>query len=253
MDEAGFEKLVNEGIKLIPENFLRQLENVAIVIEDEPTPEQIGKLKLRKDIALFGLYEGVPQTRRGPHYGMTWPDKITIFRKPIEAYAASAEQIREIVKNTVWHEIAHHFGSDEGRVRKAEKERLKADKLYNKGKFAVAEMVETPQGLPLVMDFKKPAPFWKFPGGRSEAGESPAAAAIREIEEEVGLKLKQSDLELVHHEKRLNHEFYFYRARVASLADLKNKGNDGESVRLFTLEQLKTMIDFFPNHRKLIL
>ena len=50
MDEAGFEKLVNEGIKLIPENFLRQLENVAIVIEDEPTPEQIGKLKLRKDI-----------------------------------------------------------------------------------------------------------------------------------------------------------------------------------------------------------
>ena len=120
MDKDNFEKLVREGIELIPKKFLAQLENVAIVIEDEPGEEQLKKLKLGKGFSLFGLYEGVPQTKRGPHYGMTLPDKITIFQKPIEQFAKSAEEIREIVKNTVWHEIAHHFGSNEEEIKKAE-------------------------------------------------------------------------------------------------------------------------------------
>lgn len=121
MNRLDFEKLVEEGVTLIPTNFLAKLENVAIIIEDEPTEEQLKKLKLGKGFLLFGLYEGVPQTKRGPHYGMTLPDKITIFQKPIEQFARSDEEIREIVKNTVWHEIAHHFGSDEKRLRKVEK------------------------------------------------------------------------------------------------------------------------------------
>ena len=113
MERSLFEKLVSEAIAEIPEKFLQRLENVAIVVEDEPTAEQIAKLKLRKDVSLFGLYEGVPQTRRGPNYGMVLPDKITIFQRTIEEFANSAEEIRKIIKNTVWHEIAHHFGSDE--------------------------------------------------------------------------------------------------------------------------------------------
>lgn len=117
-----FEKLVEEGIAQIPKEFLAKLKNVAIVIDDEPTPEQKKKLQLRKDDFLFGLYEGVPQIKRGTFYSAL-PDKITIFRKPIEAYTDSPESIKEVVKNTVWHEIAHHFGSSEREIREAEKRR----------------------------------------------------------------------------------------------------------------------------------
>ena len=119
MTREKFEKLVNEGIKAIPERFLEKLDNVDIVIEDEPTPYQLRKLRARKSLIIFGLYEGVPQTKRG-HYGQVLPDKITIFKKPIERIARSESEIKEIVKNTVWHEIAHHFGIDEKRVREAE-------------------------------------------------------------------------------------------------------------------------------------
>jgi predicted Zn-dependent protease with MMP-like domain len=126
MNRETFEKLVQAGIDLIPKEFLAKLQNVAIVVEDEPNDEQIQKLKLRKNFSLFGLYEGVPQTKRGPHYGMTLPDKITIFQKPIEQYAQTEEQISQIVRDTVWHEIAHHFGSDEMRVREAEKRKKSA-------------------------------------------------------------------------------------------------------------------------------
>jgi predicted Zn-dependent protease with MMP-like domain len=125
MDKTVFEKLVEEGIALISQKFLRKLENVAIVVDEEPSEEQLRKLKLGKGYSLFGLYEGVPQIKRGPHYGMTLPDKITIFQKPIEQIAHSDEEIRQIVRDTVWHEIAHHFGSDERRVREAEGKRKK--------------------------------------------------------------------------------------------------------------------------------
>ncbi len=125
MEKETFEKLVQEGIDLIPKKFMAKLENVAVVVEDEPAEEQKKKLRLGEKFALFGLYEGVPQTKRGPNYGMTLPDKITIFQKSIEQFAHSAEEIREIVKNTVWHEIAHHFGSNETKLREIETRRRK--------------------------------------------------------------------------------------------------------------------------------
>ncbi len=114
-----FRKLVEEGIKAIPEEFLKKMENVDIVVEEEPSPEQLKKLKIRKGVFLLGLYEGIPQSQRWG-YGQVLPDKITIFKNPIEEAADSEEKIRDIVKNTVWHEIAHHFGMDEKKVRKAE-------------------------------------------------------------------------------------------------------------------------------------
>jgi len=119
MMREKFEKLVDEGIKAIPERFLKKLDNVDIVIEDEPTPYQLRKLRTWLGSLIFGLYEGVPQTKRG-HYGQVLPDKITIFQKSIEKIAHSEEEIKEIVKNTVWHEIAHHFGLDEKGIREAE-------------------------------------------------------------------------------------------------------------------------------------
>ncbi len=122
MDRNRFEELVRQGIDAIPKKFLEKLDNVDIVIEDEPTEAQIKKLKLGINSKLFGLYEGIPQTKRG-YYSGVLPDKITIFQKPIEEVALNDEHIKEMVKNTVWHEIAHHFGMDEERVRKAERKR----------------------------------------------------------------------------------------------------------------------------------
>jgi len=121
MTNEEFEKLVGEGIDSIGEKFLSRLKNVEIVIEDDPTPAQIEKLKLHNSV-LFGLYEGIPLTKR-QSYGQVLPDKITIFKNSMERVYSRPEDIREAVKNTVWHEIAHHFGMDEEQVRAAERKR----------------------------------------------------------------------------------------------------------------------------------
>jgi predicted Zn-dependent protease with MMP-like domain len=120
LSREKFEEIVSEGTKAIPEKFLAKLDNVAIVVEAQPSLMQIKKLKIRKGWTLFGLYEGVPQAVRGANYSAVLPDKITIFQKPIEEAAQSEAEIKEIVRNTVWHEIAHHFGMGEARVRQAE-------------------------------------------------------------------------------------------------------------------------------------
>jgi len=120
MKKEDFEKLVKEGIEDIPEKFLKKLDNVEIVVEEEPRPHQLESLKRSQGIRLLGLYQGIPQTKRC-HYGEVLPDKITIFQKPIEEIALSEKEIKKIVKNTVWHEIAHHFGMTEEQIKKAEK------------------------------------------------------------------------------------------------------------------------------------
>jgi len=120
MNKEKFEQLVKQGIGAIPKKFLEKLDNVDIIIEDEPTEEQMRKLNLRREVKLFGLYEGVPQTKRR-HYTWVMPDKITIFQKPIESVYSTDEEIKEQVKKTVWHEIAHHFGMGEERVRRVER------------------------------------------------------------------------------------------------------------------------------------
>lgn len=127
MEKSKFEKLVQEGIKEIPDNFRRKLSNVAIVIEDDPSREQLRKLRISGSMNLLGLYEGVPQTKR-TSYGMVLPDKITVFKNPIENIASSDEEVREVVKNTVWHEIAHHFGLDEKKVRELDMKRRRKSK-----------------------------------------------------------------------------------------------------------------------------
>ena len=116
-----FEKLVVAAIDSIDERFLAKLKNVDIVIEDDPTPSQIHKLRLKGSF-LFGLYEGVPQTKR-EQYGQVLPDKITIFKNQIERFFQNPDDIKKAVKDTVWHEIAHHFGMDEHQVRHAEREK----------------------------------------------------------------------------------------------------------------------------------
>ncbi len=119
-----FKELVNKGIDDIPQKFLDKLNNVGIVVEDDPTPEQLKRLKIRKNYLLFGLYEGIPRTKRWG-YGQVLPDKITIFKNPIEKSTQSEKETIKTIKETVWHEIAHHFGMDEKEVRRAESKRKK--------------------------------------------------------------------------------------------------------------------------------
>lgn len=119
MDDAEFEKLVAAGIDAVPKRFTAKLNNVAIVIADAPSPDQLGKAHVHPGWTLFGLYEGIPQTKRA-NYTMVLPDKITIFKLPMLAAARDADDLKQIVANTVWHEIAHHFGLNETEVRKRE-------------------------------------------------------------------------------------------------------------------------------------
>lgn len=123
MTKDKFEKIVARGIDAIPKFFLEKLSNVAVVIENEPTARQKKALKIRRGWTVFGLYEGVPQVERGSGYNAVLPDKITIFRTPIEEAAKNERDIEEMVKNTVWHEIAHHFGMSESEVRESEEKR----------------------------------------------------------------------------------------------------------------------------------
>lgn len=108
-----FEKLVNEALDTLPKEFAEKLDNVSITIQEEPTYYQMRKMRLFPNSLLFGLYEGVPQTKRG-HYSGVLPDKITIFKNPILFVSKTAEDVKEQVRKVVMHEIGHHFGlSDE--------------------------------------------------------------------------------------------------------------------------------------------
>ena len=123
----------------------------------------------------------------------------------------------------------------------------------NYEEYAVAVLIESPEGIPLIRDPKKLAPlFWKLPGGRSEIGESAQEVAIREIKEEIGLTLKSKDLKILKEEDRGSHNLVIFKAAIDSLDGMKFQGNEGEEIKVFSLEQIKTMKDFFPNHQRLL-
>jgi predicted Zn-dependent protease with MMP-like domain len=125
MDREKFETLVVEAIDNLPSEFRNKLENVDVVVEDWPTSGQLRKVKLSHRSQLLGLYEGVPQINRGRGYGLVPPDKISIFRKPIEGQCHSNEEIGVKITEVVCHEIAHHFGIDEKTLRSIENKRYR--------------------------------------------------------------------------------------------------------------------------------
>lgn len=124
MDDKEFETIIAEAIDSLPENRIKGLENVAITYEDQPSAEQREKLKLRGRETLFGLYEGIPLTKRvgGLFSGtpMTLPDKITIFKLPILHSCSNIEEVKEQVRHTLWHEIAHYYGLDHDQIHRLE-------------------------------------------------------------------------------------------------------------------------------------
>ncbi len=120
MQKERFEALVVKTVKELPSEFQNRLENVDVVVEDYPTSSQMDARRIGERKNLLGLYEGVPQSKRGRYYGLVVPDKITIFQKPIEAIAHTDAAIEKEIKKVVYHEIAHHFGSCEETLAKLE-------------------------------------------------------------------------------------------------------------------------------------
>ena len=114
MDRERFEELVAEAIDNLPDDFRDKMNNVAIVVEEYPSPRD--ERRVARGGRLLGLYQGQPLTRRTTSYGMAFPDKITIYQGNIEAICRTEEEIRHQVRKTVLHEIAHHFGIDDRRL-----------------------------------------------------------------------------------------------------------------------------------------
>ncbi|HRD02158.1 MAG TPA: metallopeptidase family protein [Candidatus Saccharicenans sp.] len=110
-----FQQLVQESMKVIPKKYLKQIKNVAILVEDYPPPGQ----------NLLGLYHGVPLNLRGSYYGNVPPDVIVLYKVPIESLGASEDAVRERIEEVLLHEIGHYFGLDEKTLREIEARRLK--------------------------------------------------------------------------------------------------------------------------------
>jgi len=111
---AEFDLLVESAFRRIPARFRKRVRNIAIVIEPEPPRP-----------GLLGLYQGRPLTSRSVFDGFALPDRITIYQGPHERIAKSRADLEQMVADTIWHEIAHYFGMDESRVRRAEQNRAR--------------------------------------------------------------------------------------------------------------------------------
>ena len=122
-----FEKLVAEEFpNAIPEKFRDKVSNVAFLIEREPSQILRAQEGLAQSETLLGHYRGIPRTSRGDYYGVgsTLPDTITLFQIPIEqeaqVFGGGEDAVRRVIRETIWHEVAHHFGMNEGQVRERE-------------------------------------------------------------------------------------------------------------------------------------
>jgi predicted Zn-dependent protease with MMP-like domain len=121
MRTADFDQIVESAFRNIPARFRTRMQNVAIVVEDEPSPAQVRRGGNSPGTALLGLYEGRPLRYRSVSEGFQLPDRITVFQGPHERIARNREDLERLVEQTLWHEIAHHFGMNEREVRAAER------------------------------------------------------------------------------------------------------------------------------------
>ena len=115
MERSQFEGLVRQALEAIPGGLLAFIDNVDIMVEDWPARDQLGGHVLEEGEVLLGLYEGIPLTERSD-YGMVLPDRITLYQKAIESVCDSPAEVVKEIRDTVVHEVAHHFGIDDHRL-----------------------------------------------------------------------------------------------------------------------------------------
>lgn len=112
-----FESIVAEAIEGLPEEFAERLENVEFVVEDYPRAEDYEGTGFEPGVPFLGLYRGVPLVKRSPFDVHPWPDRIVIYQRPIERGCGTREGIADEIRRTVLHEIGHHFGIPEERLK----------------------------------------------------------------------------------------------------------------------------------------
>jgi predicted Zn-dependent protease with MMP-like domain len=121
LTDEQFDALITRAMDELPQEYIRGLDNVAIVMADDPTEEQKVKMKLRENTILLGLYEGIPLTQRGAGYTFVLPDKITLFKNSILRVVRNEDELAEQIKRTLWHEIAHYYGLNHDHIHKLER------------------------------------------------------------------------------------------------------------------------------------
>jgi predicted Zn-dependent protease with MMP-like domain len=121
LTDETFDHLISQAMDELPQEYIKGLNNVAILYADDPDEYQIQKSGLREGNILLGLYEGIPLTKRGGNYTFVLPDKITLFKHSMMMVAHDPQQLYEQIKRTLWHEIAHYYGLDHERIHDLER------------------------------------------------------------------------------------------------------------------------------------
>jgi predicted Zn-dependent protease with MMP-like domain len=120
MTRAKFEALVARAMRGLPRNFRDKIKNIAVVVEDWADAETLAEMGIEPPDTLYGLYRGIDLTRRDASYGNVLPDVITIYQGPIEEDAVDEDDMTEIVRETVIHELGHYFGLDDDTMHQIE-------------------------------------------------------------------------------------------------------------------------------------
>ena len=120
MEREKFEKLVEEALAQLPRKFKKLIHNLAVIVEEAPSPDVYRKTGVSSYSMILGTYHGVPYKHRGPYYGNTPPDMIVIYQKPIESICFTDEEIKKKIREVVLHEVGHYFGMTDKQLRDIE-------------------------------------------------------------------------------------------------------------------------------------
>jgi predicted Zn-dependent protease with MMP-like domain len=129
MTRHEFERLVAEAVTLIPARFRREMKNLAVVVEDEPSAELLAEMEVEPPDSLYGLYQGTPLTERTWAYGNTLPDRITIYQRSIEDDCEDEDEMRAVIGETLIHEVGHYFGLSEEEIEEIEEKYWRGETL----------------------------------------------------------------------------------------------------------------------------
>ncbi len=129
MTREQFQRLVIEAVALIPKRFRREMKNLALVVEDEPSAELLAEMEIEPPDSLYGLYQGTPLPERTWAYGNNLPDRITIFQRPVEEECADDDEVRAVIGETLIHEVGHYFGMSEEEIEDIEERYWRGETL----------------------------------------------------------------------------------------------------------------------------
>lgn len=119
IDDYQFQRLINQAMKSLPGQHIKNIQNIAILFQSEPDQEQRRQLSLCADQTLLGLYQGIPLSQRQGRTDLM-PDRITLFKLPMISRANTISELQEIIAHTLWHEIGHYYGLDHAAIARLE-------------------------------------------------------------------------------------------------------------------------------------